>query len=309
MDIAMPEADAIKALARIDIGDLQPGDILTFSKESPLQKVFWAVNDLWVHSALVVEVDGELRTAEVGTAKEVYSRPIAVAARRYDITGVARPDLAGRCVDHAVSWAAAMIGTAQEYAWCDFTLAALVALTRKGLPAEVLDDLGAAMQEVASKSDAVMSQSRTCAGFVHEALEQGGDGCGLSVAMRDTARLGWLESTVSYSDLLEMSEAEQSELLRDATLYDLIAAEPADTADGGGGPVAEAMNGSRISASQFGRAMRTAFEIVATFAGQSQGEDDGVPGRWVSPTDLWRSDRIGLQGRLDYDSLPPQEDN
>lgn len=298
----MPDADVIDALARIDIEDLEPGDILLFSKESPLQKVFWAVNDLWVHCALVVDVDGELRTAEVGTAPEVYSRSIPVAARRYDITGVARPDQGDRCVARAAAWAAAMVGSSQQYAWCDFVLAALVALTRKGLPAAVLDDLGAAMQEVADSSHAAVTQSRTCAGFVHEALGQGGDDCGLLIEMRDISRFGWLESTVSYSDLLDMAAVEQSELLRHATLYDLIAAEvtqqPEEEA------AMEAMNGSRMSASQFGRAMRTAFDVVAAFANLESGGDDGVPGRWISPTDLWRSEQIGLQARLDYESLP-----
>ncbi len=291
----MPDADKISALPEISISDLEAGDILFFSKKCPMQNMFWAVKDTWLHTAMLVERNGVLQTAEVGTKPEVYSRPISEAVGKYELTAVGRPSLSEACVAAAASWADAQVGEDQNYAWDDFVLAALVAVTRKGLPAGMLDDLGSVLVDVADNSDDIGDSSRTCAGFVHEAFARQGSPCTLVINPTDTRRLAFAESVPSADDgLLDVPLEAQEAMLAERTLYEMVHAGQI------GGYGTEGINGSYISPAQMAGALRTAVRIVDGFLDRNEDQDfdGGIPGCWASPTDLWRSDQVVQHARI-----------
>lgn len=292
MDDDMPQADEIMALPEIAVDDARPGDLAFFISKGRLQRLFWAVEDIWVHAALVVEVDGELRTAEVGTSPTAFSRPLASAVASYDLLTIGRPDLPPACLADATRWAIDQLGTAQEYAWNDFLLTALVGFTRKSLPASALDRLGPAMQEVARNQDRIDVGSRTCSGFVHQAFRQAGGPCSIEVEMTDTNPL----RLFGGGPRPEGAEPAPEARLDGETLYEQMAAELA--AGAAGVPLPEAIGSSRMTTGQFADAMGTAFQIVQGFINRPPTTEDDVPGRWTSPTDLWHSGQISYRARL-----------
>lgn len=295
MDDEMPQADEIMDLPSIAIDQARPGDLAFFISEGPLQRLFWAVEDIWVHTALVVEIDGELRTAEVGTSPEAFSRPLATAVASYDLLAIGRTDRAEACLANATRWAIDQLGTSQEYAWNDFLLTALVGFTRKSLPGSALERLGPAMQEVARNQNRIDVGSRTCSGFVHEAFRQAGALCAIEVEMTDTNPLR-LFGGGPRAEGLEGPEGLQDAQLDGETFYEQMAAQLA--AEAAGVPLPEAIGSSRMTTGQFADAMGTAFQIVKGFVNRPPTTADDVPGRWTSPTDLWHCDELVYRARL-----------
>ena len=135
------------------------------------------------------------------------------------------------CRAGAARWAEARLDSANVYAWDDFLLAAIVLMTRKAFPHEVLDDLGDALADVAREEDGLREQTVTCSGFVHQAYRFAGDACGLSVPFVDPSGLGTsYESSpaATLDDFLGADQPKRAELLRSATLFELVAHDPDD---------------------------------------------------------------------------------
>ncbi len=292
MEIGTYQRSVIDGLQVESASALQPGDLLFFLKESGLQKLFWAASDIWIHVAIVIDRDGQLCTAEAGTRSQIFSRPLDEVISTYDVAAFGRPDIGDECRRAAHDWAESLVGARQEYAWDDFLLAGLVSLTRKGLPSSILADLGDVLGDVAKHREDVARQSRTCSGFVHEAFSRQEEPCRLPVEMTDTSGFGSRECAHSYADLLAATPDRQDAMLADTALYELMAA--GLDAEG-----LEYMHGSHVSVEQLGEVAGTVFDLVDRYLHRTPDESLGeVPGRWVSPTDLWRSDRLRHRARL-----------
>jgi hypothetical protein len=293
IEFSMPERSVVEELDEITLDALEPGDVLFFAKDGGrLQRLFWAVNDIWLHTALVVERNGELWTAEVGTGDAVLSRRIEQVVGAYATTAVARRS--PECARLAAAWAVAQVGEPMEYAWDDFLLAALVGFTRKGLPFDVAEDLTAAMAEPAAHAELIEAQSRTCSGFVHEAFMRAGSACELNVEVEATVGFGRRESAGpgdgpgvlpspeagSYLELPDRPAPERDQILASHTVFELLTADLTRQ---------EMMGDSHISTDQALTVLKTVYGAVAAFRRRPPAAPEAVPGQWTSPTDLWRA--------------------
>ncbi len=90
---------AADVVATVDGGfDWQRGDVAIVNRLSPVQALLNLSGDLMTHSAIVGEVDGELRMIEFG-AHGCCSRSIADFTAAYRTVGQLRPAFSDTCRD------------------------------------------------------------------------------------------------------------------------------------------------------------------------------------------------------------------
>ncbi|MCP5030940.1 MAG: hypothetical protein GY939_03995 [Actinomycetia bacterium] len=206
--------------------------------------------------------------------------------------------LTDACIMDAANWARDQIDGAQIYAWDDLLFAAVFLLTRRSFPVTVIKDLGEALEEVAERHSELRAQTLTCSAFVHRAFQLGGDLCSLQVLLPqppiDVAMIDGGEPA-RIDAFWDADEAMKAYYLETATLWSIIEAQ--EELD-----LLESMNGSRVSTSQLAAAAKIVFQVAKAY-GQGAGDDDpsSLPGRWVSPTDLWRCPQLGDRALLVVD--------
>ena len=307
------DVQPLDELPTVSIESVRPGDLLFFVEDGWLRRLIEAVGDVWIHSAVaIVDEAGNVVTAEAGTKDTVFSRPLADVVDRYPLSGVARPaGLDPACVSGAAAWARDRVGGPQNYAWDDFLLAAVVVMTRRAFPPAAMDDLGYALTEVANRNAEVRSQVLTCSSFVHRAFEAQGAPCALDVPAQLDPR-AHLESAGQGAriDLRAFTRADpagRARILRTTSLLELLAASPAppDRPEH-----LEGMYGSRVSADELANTILTVGQIVSAYldgvgadgpadTDARLGPGSGIlPGRWVSPTDLWRCPELAERAIL-----------
>lgn len=324
-------------LPKMELDSLRVGDLLFCSDNGKMQQLFDLVGDRWVHVAIVVEIDGELRTAEVGSPDHVVSRPIGKILETYERVGVGRPGLSQLCVDKAVGEAGRAVDEKSDsvYAWDDFVIAGVSLVTRRLLPVDSLERLARSFADISSGCEAYSPISRTCSSFIHSCFSSQGEGCEISVDLTDIGARALAAASEDQPPTLTgfetSSESEQRAVLADFSVLELghrwmsesdesdgSAAEKwMSESDGSAGEKwmseSDGHTGALVQPSwlqvkasgprereQVGRSIvATARLLTALISPDTPpGEAPRLDGRWVSPADLWRSKQIHFRARL-----------
>lgn len=288
--------------------ELREGDLLFFSSSGGLQALCDLVGDIWIHVAVVVLVDGELRTVEAGTPAHVGSRRLLDLPEVYESIGVGRPNLSEQCRQGAVVSAKRQLSeqTPNSYPWDDFLTAAVILLTRKNFPVAHLDRLDAALGALLQRCGELNERSRTCSYFVHQVFGDLSGPCELTVPLTPgpavSTRSPAMEATPpTFASFAASSASQQAELLAEFSLLEMVCESPATSADPLGiGPAERGMNGSWTTPEQFLRFVRATGEFLYSLVNRPEGRTGTgfMSGRWVTPTDLWDSPQIGYRALL-----------
>lgn len=283
-------------LPRVRPDQLQEGDLVFGAKKSLMQSMLELFDDHWRHAAMVVEIDGRLGLVEVTGRNKIGVRGFDEALAFYDLVGTARPTADASCVAAAVNWVRSHARSEQLYAWDDVLMTAVLIVTRRSLPAHRLDELARAVENLSGCASEASELSRTCSAFVYEAFARAGGTCQIEVPINPVRAVTGVRRAIpelpsTLFETLTLPPAQLQPILDNASLYELVRATQSSMA----APAATTRGNanSRTSVTQFCRFARNLTVLVDQYKTNYPANDVvGLDGRWVSPTDLWRSSSV-----------------
>lgn len=166
--------------------EARAGDLVFGNRLSWTQWLLAAAGDQWTHVALVVEIDGELATVELGLTQGCFSRPLEEFFGAYRMVGVARPAMSAGCTEQVC--AAALRALDDErvaYSRRDGVLLFAVAFVRRCSPLRLEAAVSAGARRLAARwgsriaeVDAATTPLRMmCSGFVLWCSQQACSAC------------------------------------------------------------------------------------------------------------------------------------
>lgn len=278
--------------------DLQVGDLIFCANRGGLLTQVGAIaGERWRHVGSIMMRNGEMHVVE-NVGPQFEHRKLDDFFAKYDTFGAARLGVDPDCIAAANAWMSARAdaeGDNVAYAFDDFVLAGLIALTRRGLLASHPDRVRAAIQAGADACKQHLARngqsSLTCSAFIQLAYEDAGGGCALRHRTWRSGDAVWPARAATLDELLA-PDADLSGY-HDVSVLDILRAQERD-----GGPDRYFNREFRIAPDQLGEAARV---IVAAVVGAARLDIPEViehDGRWVTPGDLWDSDTVVTRGPL-----------
>jgi hypothetical protein len=182
--------------------EFRRGDLLFANRLSSVQALMNLSADPWTHCAVVGQVDGELRTVEVGP-RGCFSRSIADFVKAYRYVGLGRLDMTERCIASVAAEAERSLADQDVlYSWPACFLTGIAGLTRRLSPTSASASI---IRSALGLADRMSRQhdprSLTCSGFVVRCIEAACGGCRPELQWPCRERIAPWRAAVTVTDL------------------------------------------------------------------------------------------------------------